>query len=138
MRRFPRLLATLTLMLAALVAVGACGGDESALCKSLKDLKGSVESVEGVDLDEDGLSGLEGALGDVDSDVAAARDAAEEEIGPELDALEASLAAVATVVQGIADAGSVSEDSVAALATAVAATITSYEAIEQAAPDCDI
>jgi len=140
MPRFVRPLRALTA--AAVISIAlmgtACGDDEPQVCSSLGDLQGSVGELRSIDPTEDSATEFEQAVDAVEKDVAAVRDAADEELGTEIASFESSVEELAASIRKIAGAGEIDTASEKALANQLVGAVEAYEALEAAAPDCDL
>ena len=124
----------------ALVGVGAgCGGDdEPAVCGSLRDLQGSIQSLRDIELSNTSTEELQAASNDISADVEAVRSDADEELGQEVDTFEATVRALADDIEAAAAAGNVTRDTLAELATDVTSAAAAFETLKNAAPHCDL
>jgi len=140
MSKFVRPLRALTV--AAVIPIAlmgtACGDDEPQVCSSLEDLKGSVVELRSIDLSGDSATEFEQAVDTVESDLAAVRDAADEELGTEIARFESSVEEVGASIRKIAESGEIDTASGKALAAQVVGAVEAYDALEDAAPDCDL
>jgi hypothetical protein len=124
--------------LAGLFAVIAgCAGEESATCENLGDIQASVSELREIGPDEGAVDELRQAADEIEAEIAATRDAAEDELGTELDAFAASLQALRTDFDA-ATADGFSGESLSALLASVSSATAALEALIQAAPDCDL
>lgn len=118
-----------------LVPVG-CGGDESALCQSLDDLRESVESLRDIELNEGAVDEVSQAADDITEDVQAVKDAADEELGAEAANLETAVRKLITDVETAIEGGNLSTETLATVSASLSAAVTAYDAVIEAAPDC--
>ena len=127
----------ITTLAAALVVAAGCSGEESATCENLGELQASVQELREIEPNEGALGELQQSLDELEAEVAETRDAAEEELRPELDAFEAAVRTlVADVEAAVADG--LSRASLSALAVSVSSAAASFEALIDAAPDCEL
>jgi len=124
--------------LAGLLAVAAgCAGEESATCENLGDIQASVSELREIGPDEGAVDELRAAADEIEAEIAATRDAAEDELGTELDAFETSLQALRADFDA-AEADGFSRESLTALVASVSSATAALEALVEAAPDCDL
>ena len=116
----------------------ACGDDEPEVCSSLEDLKGSVAELRSFDVGEDSATDLDQAVDGVESDLAAVRDAADEELGTEIARFDSAVEALGASIRETVEAGEIDAASGQALAAQVVGAVEAYDALEAAAPDCDL
>jgi hypothetical protein len=129
--------AVVTALVAGLLLVPAgCGGDESALCQSLGDLRESVESLRDVELNEGAVDEIRQAADDITEDVQAVKDAADEELGTEATNLETAVRSLITDVETAIEGGNLSTETLALLSASLSGAVTAYDALVEAAPDC--
>ncbi len=121
---------------AAVLVLGAgCGGDEPAVCQSLQDLQASVQSLGDIELQETSADELQQAANQVVTDANEARDAADEELGQEIDTFKSTVEALVGDIETASAEGELTRDSLAEIGTAVGSTVTAFETLQQAAPD---
>jgi hypothetical protein len=132
-----RLLLTGAITGLLLLAVG-CGGEESELCQSLGDLQGSVQGLQDIELGEGALDELEQSTDEISADLAAVENAAGGELGPELADLKASAQALVADLDAAAAQGELTRESIGDLAGSVSIAVTAFQAVREAAPDCDL
>jgi hypothetical protein len=120
-----------------LLAIG-CGGGESELCQSLGDLQESVQGLQDIELGEGALDELQQSADEISADFAAVENAAGGELGPELAALKTSAQALVADLDSAAAQGDLTRESIADLAGSVSSAVTAFQALREAAPDCDL
>jgi hypothetical protein len=134
MTRTLLLMGTITALL--LLAIG-CGGGESELCQSLGDLQESVQGLQDIELGEGALDELQQSADEISADFAAVENAAGGELGPELAALKTSAQALVADLDSAAAQGDLTRESIGDLAGSVSSAVTAFQALREAAPDCD-
>jgi hypothetical protein len=122
---------------ALLVAAAGCGGEESAVCGDLESIQSSMQDVRDVELGEGALEELRQTAEDIRADAEAAQEDAEAELGDELEAFQVDVQAVVAEAEAAAATG-LSGDSLQALSTEIANAVASFQAVQDAAPDCDL
>lgn len=125
-------------VLVALVLAAGCGGEESALCGSLEDVQGSVQSIRDTELEEGALEELEQEADDLNESLTAASEAAGDELGDEFAALESSVQELRSGVEAAAAEGEVSRETIATLTGPISETAAAFDALLAAAPGCDL
>lgn len=124
----------------------ACGSDddssdEASTCDSLQEVAVSVDNLREVDLLAEGTDGLDAAMTDVDETWGAAKSAAEDQFGEQVDEVNDALDALSDTVSSIGDADSL-EDFGDELAAEIEAVNQSWEALSAAAAeelaDCEV
>jgi hypothetical protein len=135
MTRTLLLMGTITALL--LLAIG-CGGGESELCQSLGDLQESVQGLQDIELGEGALDELQQSADEISADFAAVENAAGGELGPELAALKTSAQALVADLDSAAAQGDLTRESIGDLAGSVSSAVTAFQALREAAPDCDL
>ncbi len=141
MPRIVRRIGILVLLILGLLAFASagCGSDEPEVCKSLKDLKGSVAELEDVDLSEGDVVGqLRGVLDNVEADLLSVKNAAQEELGTEIAGFTAAVEEFVSTVQAIADAETIDTESLTALFASIGSAVSAYQTLEEAVPDCGL
>jgi hypothetical protein len=124
-------------VLGTLILAAGCGGEESALCGSLEDVQGSLQSIRDTELEQGALEELQQEADELNGSVTAAREAAGDELGNEFAAVETSLQALRTQVEAAGE-GEVSRETVTALAGPISETVAAFDALFAAAPDCNL
>jgi len=129
----------LVIVLTGLLAVAAgCAGDGSAsTCDNLEDLQASVDALREIEPSVDALDEVRAAADDIEAELAETKDAAEDDLGDELDAFDTSLQALRADFDA-AEAEGFSRASLTALVTSVSNAIAAFETLIAAAPDCDL
>ena len=124
---------------AAVLGLGlGCGDDESEVCQSLQDLQASVQSLGDIEL-EDTSARLQQAANEIVTDADEARDAADEELGQEIDTFKATVEALVADLEAASAEGELTRDSLAEIGTSVGSVVTGFETLQAAAPDdCDL
>jgi hypothetical protein len=115
--------------------LGACGSQDP-VCDELETLRGSVASIGDINIEQGALSEIQSAVSQIQTDLQAVRDAADEALGGELGTFESTLRELADGVQGAVEAPSAA--SVAAVVGEVGDTQQAWESLEDAAPDCEL
>ena len=132
-----RRLTLIALAAAALLAAAGCGGEESAACGDLENVQSSIQDVGDIELDEGAVEELQQTAADIEADLQSAQENADAELGDELDALRTAVQALEAEAEAAAAAG-LSGESVQALTAAISDVRTSFQATQDAAPDCDL
>jgi hypothetical protein len=130
-------LTLIALAAATLLAAAGCGGEEAAVCGDLENIQTSIQDVRDIELEEGALEELQQTAADIEADLQAAQEDADAELGDELDALRTAVQALVAEAEAVAATG-VSGESVQALTTAISDVRTSFQATQDAAPDCDL
>jgi hypothetical protein len=130
-------LTLIALAAATLLAAAGCGGEEAAVCGDLENIQSSIQDVRDTELEEGALEELQQTAADIEADLQAAEEDADAELGDELDALRTAVQALVAEAEAAAAAG-LSGESVQALTTAISDVRTSFQATQDAAPDCDL
>jgi SpoVK/Ycf46/Vps4 family AAA+-type ATPase len=121
----------------ATLLAAACGGEESAVCGDLENIQSSIQDADDIELDEGALEELQQTAADIEADLQSAQENADAELGDELDTLRTAVQALVAEAQAAAAAG-LSGESVQALTAAISDVRTSFQATQDAAPDCDL
>ena len=132
-----RRLTLIALAAAALLAAAGCGGEESAACGDLENIQSSIQDAGDIELDEGALEELQQTAADIEADLQSAQENADAELGDELDALRTAVQALVAEAEAASAAG-LSGESVQALTAAISDVRTSFQATQDAAPDCDL
>ena len=132
-----RRLTLIALAAAALLAAAGCGGEDSAACGDLENVQSSIQDVRDIELDEGALEELQQTAADIEADLQSAQENADAELRDELDALRTAVQALVAEADAAAAAG-LSGESVQALTAAISDVRTSFQATQDAAPDCDL
>ena len=132
-----RRLTLIALAAAALLAAAGCGGEESAACGDLENVQSSIQDVRDIELDEGAVEELQQTAADIEADLQSAQENADAELRDELDALRTAVQALEAEAEAAAAAG-LSGESVQALTAAISDVRTSFQATQDAAPDCDL
>lgn len=132
-----RRLTPIALAAAALLAAAGCGGEESAACGDLENVQSSIQDVRDIELDEGAVEELQQTAADIEADLQSAQENADAELRDELDALRTAVQALEAEAEAAAAAG-LSGESVQALTAAISDVRTSFQATQDAAPDCDL
>jgi methyl-accepting chemotaxis protein len=122
----------------ALLLVAGCGGEESELCQSLGDLQESVQSLGDIELAEGAVDELQQSADEINADIEAVQKAAGGELGPELADLKSSAQALATDFDAAAAQAELTREAIGDLAGSVSSVVTAFQALQEAAPDCDL
>ena len=125
---------------AAVLGLGlGCGDDESEVCQSLQDLQASVQSLGDIELEDTSADELQQAANEIVTDADEARDAADEELGQEIDTFKATVEALVADLEAASAEGELTRDSLAEIGTSVGSVVTGFETLQAAAPDdCDL
>ena len=123
--------------MAALLAAAGCGGEESAACGDLENVQSSIQDVRDIELDEGAVEELQQTAADIEADLQSAQENADAELRDELDALRTAVQALEAEAVAAAAAG-LSGESAQALTAAISDVRTSFQATQDAAPDCDL
>jgi hypothetical protein len=121
----------------SLLFAAGCGGEESELCQSLGDLQESVQGLQDIELGEGALDELQQSADEISADFAAVENAAGAALGPELADLEASAQALVADLDAAAAQVDLTRESMGNLAGSVSSAVTAFQALREAAPDCD-
>ena len=132
-----RRLTLIALAAAALLAAAGCGGEDSAACGDLENVQSSIQDVRDIELDEGAVEELQQTAADIEADLQSAQENADAELRDELDALRTAVQALEAEAEAAAAAG-LSGESVQALTAAISDVRTSFQATQDAAPDCDL
>ena len=140
MRRVIRSLLPVAAVAALLVISPGCAGDdESEVCSSLQDLQASVQSLGDIELDDTSAEELQQSANDILTDANAAQEAADEELGQEIDTFEATVQSLLDDIEAASAEGELTRDSLAEIGTAVGSAVTAFETLQEAAPDdCEL
>jgi chromosome segregation ATPase len=122
----------------ALLLVAGCGGEESELCQSLGDLQESVQGLGDIELAQGAVDELQQSADDVNADIDAVQSAAGGELGPEVADLQSSAQALATDLDAAAAQEDLTREVIGNLAASVSSLVTAFQALQEAAPDCDL
>ena len=90
-----------------------------------------------IELDEGAVEELQQTAADIEADLQSAQENADAELRDELDALRTAVQALEAEAEAAAAAG-LSGESVQALTAAISDVRTSFQATQDAAPDCDL
>ncbi|HSK15070.1 MAG TPA: hypothetical protein VK915_02785 [Gaiellaceae bacterium] len=118
----------------ALVAAG-CGGEESAVCEDLDELQSSIDDLRDLEVGEGALEEARQIADDIVAQAQTAQDDAEAELGDELAAFQTSVQGLVAEVETAAASG-FSAESLQAISAAITASTSSFQAVQDAAPDC--
>ena len=132
-----RRLTLIALAAAALLAAAGCGGEESAACGDLENIQSSIQDVGDIELDEGAVEELQQTAADIEADLQSAQENADAELRDELDALRTAVQALVAEAEAAAATG-LSGESAQALTAAISDVRTSFQATQDAAPDCDL
>jgi methyl-accepting chemotaxis protein len=114
------------------------GGDRSELCQSLEDLQDTVRGIGDIELGEDTVDVLRQTADQLNADLAAVEEAAGDELGDEVDAVETALEDLSDELESIAADGELTTESVTALAGPISSAASAFETLARAAPDCNL
>lgn len=122
----------------SLVLAAGCGREESELCQVLGDLQESVQGLRDIELGEGALDDLQQSADEINANVAAVENAAGEEVGPEVANFKTSAAALVADVEAAAAQEELTREALGDLADSVSSAATAFEALREAAPECDL
>lgn len=127
-------------LMAMALLVSACGddekSDEDAFCDAASSLEEHVSALGEMDVAAEGTDALKEAIGEIEDDLTALRDAGAEVAEAELDALNDSVDSLEGTVGDAAE--SPSADDVAAIVSGVGAAISAADAVVTTLQDaCD-
>jgi hypothetical protein len=125
------------LVVTALLLAAGCGGEESAVCGDLEDVQSSIEDVRDIELNEGAVDELQQAAADIRGGVQAAQADADAELGDELDAFQADVQTLVDEAEALATT-EISAEALQALSGAISDATASFQAVQDAAPDCDL
>ena len=125
------------LVVTALLLAAGCGGEESAVCGDLEDVQSSIEDVRDIELNEGAVDELQQAAADIRAGVQAAQADAHAELGDELDAFQADVQTLVDEAEALATT-EISAEALQALSGAISDATASFQAVQDAAPDCDL
>jgi hypothetical protein len=138
------LLASVSLM----VALTACSSDdddtssEASTCEEMQQLSSAVNGLTSFDLAGEGTNGLEAQLDTVKSDWQDVRDAASDQFGDQLDALEQSVEALGTTLGSLGDGGQSLGSLIDQVRTEITAVSTAWQSLADSAESelsgCDL
>ena len=126
---------------AGALAAGGCGGDDTpAACASLEDVSADVDELQSLDLSagEGAIADVEASLETIRADLQTAASEAEAELSEPIGALQSSLDGLSTEFDAAKADDDLSGDEAQGLLDSLAAVSTSWEALKEAAPDCDL
>ena len=115
----------------------AAAGGQAELCQSLEDLQNTVRGIGDIELGEDTVDELRQTADELSTDLEAVEEAAGDELGDDVTAIETSLQELSDELETIAE-GELTAESVTALAGPIASAVSAFEALAQAAPDCNL
>jgi len=109
---------------------GSGSGDNAELCAARADLRTSIEDLQNVDFVKNGTSGITDAITTIKDNLANVKEAASDELKPQVTAFEDALSALGTAVSDVGSAG-ISGVATAAgeVGTTGSALITSLDAL---------
>jgi hypothetical protein len=93
----------MVMVLVACAAMSACGSDGPAVCSSVDALQSSVAHLGDVNVSENGLASMQGALDQVTTDLKQLEADARAQYGPEIDTVKTSVAALRGSVETAKD-----------------------------------
>ena len=117
------------------LSVGCAGDDGPGVCQSLQDLQASVQSLGDIELQDTSVEELQQSADAIVTDANEAQDAADEELGQEIDAFKASVQTLVDDVEAASAEGELTQESLTAIGTSASGVATAFETLEQAAPD---
>jgi hypothetical protein len=116
----------------ALVACSSSDDDELSFCDDREELQSSFQDLRDVNVADDGIEALDAAIDDVTADLTTLRSSATE-LQPQVDGVEAALEDLSTAVEAAATPG----DKVIAAVDGLASVSVAWQALEDAATECD-
>jgi hypothetical protein len=131
----------IALVCAGALAAGGCGGDDTPdACAGLEDVSADVDELQSLDLSsgEGTIADVEASLETIRADLQTAASEAEAELSEPIAALESSLGGLSTEFDTAKADDDLSADEAAVLLDSLAAVSTSWEALKEAAPDCEL
>ena len=131
----------LAVLCALVLAAAGCGGDDApSVCDDLEQVSSDVEELQGLDLTEgeSSIADLEASLETITTDLETAKTNAEAELSEPIAAMETSLQAVSTEFDAARADDDLSSTEAQGLLDSLAAVSTSWEALQAAAPECDL
>ena len=123
-----------------LLATG-CGGDDApAVCGSLESLSTDVEALQDIDIEagEGSVANVEESLEAIQTDLESVKTDAEAELSEPIAAFESSLNGLSSAFDAAKADDDLSSTEAESLLDSLAAVSTSFEALKDAAPDCDL
>jgi hypothetical protein len=134
-------LAGLAVLTAAVLGLSACGGDDTpAVCQDLEQLSSDVDALTDIDIEfgEGTIAEIEDSLDAIGADLENVKTDAEAELSEPVEDFESSLDALSSEFDTAKADDDLSAGEAQSLLDALAAVSTSFEALVDAAPDCDL
>jgi hypothetical protein len=115
--RLPRMLRKTVLgggcgLVGVMLLLAGCGDDDdaqSAVCDAQSQLDEDVDELKNLDLSDTSVNDLEGILGDIGDDVQNLKDAASDELSPQIDAVSSALDDLDNTVSNLGSSASPSD-----------------------------
>jgi hypothetical protein len=115
--RLPRMLRKTVLggacgLVGVMLVLAGCGDDDdaqSAVCDAQSQLDEDVDELKNLDLSDTSVNDLEGILGDIGDDVQNLKDAASDELSPQIDAVSSALDDLDNTVSNLGSSASPSD-----------------------------
>lgn len=127
--------------LGAGVLLAGCGGDDApAVCGSLESLSTDVEALQDMDIEagEGAVADVEESLEAIQTDLESVKTDAEAELSEPIAAFESSLNGLSTAFDTAKADDDLSSAEAQGLLDSLAAVSTSFDALTDAAPDCEL
>ena len=125
-------------MLAGVVVVAGCGGDDESAqdryCAAGESLESSLDELTGLDLVAEGTDGLTAAVDEVQSDLDDLRDSASEAAADEVSALEQAVDDLSDAISTLG--GDLTSDNASAVGTAIENVATAARSVRDTLSDC--
>lgn len=126
---------------AGVVLAAGCGGDDvPAVCGSLESLSTDVEALQDIDIEvgEGAIADVEESLQAIQTDLESVKTDAEAELSAPIADFESSLNGLSSAFDTAKADDDLSSTEAKSLLDSLAAVSTSFEALKDAAPDCDL
>jgi hypothetical protein len=134
----PRALPLASVLAVSLLLAVGCGGNGSELCQSLEGLQESVRGLQNIELGEDAVGELRQSADEISGDIDAVENAAGDELGGEVADFKASAQALVEDAEAAAAEDQATGESLRSVADSVSAAAASFDALLEAAPDCNL
>ena len=126
---------------AGVLLAAGCGGDDApAVCGSLESLSTDVEALQDIDIEvgEGSVADVEESLEAIQTDLESVKTDAEAELSEPIAAFESSFNDLSSAFDTAKADDDLSSTEAESLLDSLAAVSTSFEALKDAAPDCDL
>lgn len=133
--------AGLVALCAGVLVVTGCGGDDApAVCDDLEQLSADIDSLQAVEISagDGAIAEIEEALDAIVADLGNVKTDAEAELSEPIAGLESSLDALSTEFDAAKADDDLSLEEAQSLLDSLAAVSTSWTALTEAAPECDL